>query len=435
LLATEHYELSNHLGNVLQVVTDRKLAIDSGDYNPETGGYYTMILGGDGVVDYYVSDVVSQSDYYPFGMLLPGRNSSEDEYRYGFNGMEMDDEIHEVKGSSYDFGARLYNSRVGRWLTVDPHVENYPAQSPYTFSLNSPLLYDDPNGKDARITITEETNAETGEKQQVITISTKIYLTGKALSPEEQASLDSYKDKVFGTDYTSSDGSTIVRFDVDYVNASAPSLNLPESVNHLLENGPAETLSEIPLKATADTKAGRSNITGSSQELDQGDNYATFSPYTVGESVSYPMASKLDIDKYSNPNEFGFAIIHESLHLLGLSDNYYKNEDGVYVDYPGATGTPMGLYLDPKDDPYGFYDGKMELSQTQVDNIVNGVNEGVKNGTITDINEGKRFPGTEGITYGLYNFLNSGKHLDDGDNQLQENKQTLGTPAGPAKEK
>jgi hypothetical protein len=52
-------------------------------------------------------------------------------------------------------------------------------------------LYDDPNGKDARITITEETNAETGEKQQVITISTKIYLTGKALSPEEQASLDS----------------------------------------------------------------------------------------------------------------------------------------------------------------------------------------------------------------------------------------------------
>ena len=91
---------------------------------------------------------MSQSDYYPFGMLLPGRNSSEDEYRYGFNGMEMDDEIHEVKGSSYDFGAWLYNSRVGRWLSRDPLESMYPSIAPYTFVANSTLIFVDPNGMD-----------------------------------------------------------------------------------------------------------------------------------------------------------------------------------------------------------------------------------------------------------------------------------------------
>lgn len=142
------YELSNHLGNVLQVVTDRKLAIDSGDYNPETGTYYTMILGGDGVVDYFTADVVSQSDYYPFGMMLPGRNSSEDEYRYGFNGMEMDDEVRDSKGTSYTTEFRQYDPRVGRWLSLDPLASKFPWMSPYLGMDNNPILLIDPTGSE-----------------------------------------------------------------------------------------------------------------------------------------------------------------------------------------------------------------------------------------------------------------------------------------------
>ena len=40
--------------------------------------------------------VISYSDYYPFGMLMPNRHGQDDEYRYGFNGMESDDEIREA---------------------------------------------------------------------------------------------------------------------------------------------------------------------------------------------------------------------------------------------------------------------------------------------------------------------------------------------------
>ena len=42
---------------------------------------------------HYTADIVTTSDYYPFGMQLPDRNSNTDEYRYGFQGQEKDDEI------------------------------------------------------------------------------------------------------------------------------------------------------------------------------------------------------------------------------------------------------------------------------------------------------------------------------------------------------
>ncbi len=112
----------------------------------------------------YNTDVISQNDYFPachenlgFGMLacpvhtgLPNRHESSNEYRYGFNGMEKDDEIHNVKGSSYDFGARIYDSRVGRWLSRDAHERNYPSLSPYNFVGNSPLIFIDPDGNDIK---------------------------------------------------------------------------------------------------------------------------------------------------------------------------------------------------------------------------------------------------------------------------------------------
>lgn len=69
-------------------------------------------------------------------------------YRYGFNGMEKDDEIKNIEGSSYDFGARMYDPRLGRWLSIDPLASKYPSMSPYSFCANNPILFIDPNGKE-----------------------------------------------------------------------------------------------------------------------------------------------------------------------------------------------------------------------------------------------------------------------------------------------
>lgn len=133
VLGKKMYELSNHLGNVQVVVSDRKLSTEDGTT---------------GTIDFYEADVVSASDYYPFGMLMPGRNFSSPAYRYGFNGMEKDDEM-KSNGNSYDFGARQYDPRLGKFMSLDFHKYRYAYWSPYSYAANSPLrISDDGFGPD-----------------------------------------------------------------------------------------------------------------------------------------------------------------------------------------------------------------------------------------------------------------------------------------------
>jgi RHS repeat-associated protein len=68
-------------------------------------------------------------------------------YRYGFNGKEKDDEA-KGSGNSYDFGARIYDPRIGRWFTRDPLAGKYPGMSPFNAFANNPIQYKDPDGKD-----------------------------------------------------------------------------------------------------------------------------------------------------------------------------------------------------------------------------------------------------------------------------------------------
>src|SRR6187402_1796680 len=48
-----------------------------------------------------------------------------------------------------DFGARLYDSQLGRWNAIDPMAHKYAGWSPYHYSLDSPVAFLDPDGNDA----------------------------------------------------------------------------------------------------------------------------------------------------------------------------------------------------------------------------------------------------------------------------------------------
>jgi len=79
-------------------------------------------------------------------------NSAEDRswsggYRYGFNGMEKDNEVKGL-GNSYDFDARMFDPRLGRWLSIDPLAAKYPFVSSYVFVLNNPIIFIDPDGRE-----------------------------------------------------------------------------------------------------------------------------------------------------------------------------------------------------------------------------------------------------------------------------------------------
>lgn len=79
-------------------------------------------------------------------MVMPGRNFTSGGYRFGFNGMEKDNAI-KGANNSLNFGARIYDPRVGRWLSTDPAQREYPSHSPYHFVRNNPILRVDPTGK------------------------------------------------------------------------------------------------------------------------------------------------------------------------------------------------------------------------------------------------------------------------------------------------
>jgi len=93
----------------------------------------------------FVPQVLSYNDYFPFGMLVPQRNYSSPEYRYGFNSMEKDDEV-KGNNNSYTTSFRSYDPRIGRWLTNDPLFKQIPWQSPYLGMDNKPIIRNDVNG-------------------------------------------------------------------------------------------------------------------------------------------------------------------------------------------------------------------------------------------------------------------------------------------------
>ncbi|MDP2176236.1 MAG: RHS repeat-associated core domain-containing protein [Bacteroidota bacterium] len=73
-------------------------------------------------------------------------------YKYGFNGKEKDNETY-GEGNAYDFGARIYDSRLGRWLSLDPMAIKYPEMSPFIFVGNMPIIAIDPDGKIIKIIV------------------------------------------------------------------------------------------------------------------------------------------------------------------------------------------------------------------------------------------------------------------------------------------
>ena len=78
-------------------------------------------------------------------MLVPSRHGSSDSYRYGFNGKEKDDEI-KGGGIQYDYGFRIYDARIGRFLSMDPLFAGYPYYTPYQFAGNRPIWAIDLDG-------------------------------------------------------------------------------------------------------------------------------------------------------------------------------------------------------------------------------------------------------------------------------------------------
>jgi RHS repeat-associated protein len=133
VLGVKHFEIGNHLGNVINVVTDRKIAVQ--DATDPTK------------VAYFEAEIIMQADYYPFGMEMSGRTdaANSNKYEFGYNGMRKDNDV-SGEGNAYTTEFRQYDPRLGRWTSLDPLMGQFPWMSPFVAFDNNPVYYTDPYG-------------------------------------------------------------------------------------------------------------------------------------------------------------------------------------------------------------------------------------------------------------------------------------------------
>ena len=77
---------------------------------------------------------------------MPNRSyTAGTQFRYGFNGKENDNDV-KGTGNQQDYGMRIYDPRIGKFLSVDPLCKKFPFYSPYHYAGNSPILNIDLDG-------------------------------------------------------------------------------------------------------------------------------------------------------------------------------------------------------------------------------------------------------------------------------------------------
>jgi RHS repeat-associated protein len=116
-------------------------------YHPDHLGSTSFVTDGDG-------EIYQHIEYFPHGEVWADERSNTERLPYLFTGKELDQET-----GLYDFGARMYDPRVGLWVSPDPALPEYLSGqlndgvyapiniNVYAFVMNNQLKYVDPDGR------------------------------------------------------------------------------------------------------------------------------------------------------------------------------------------------------------------------------------------------------------------------------------------------
>ncbi|MFN8115429.1 MAG: RHS repeat-associated core domain-containing protein [Bacteroidia bacterium] len=234
-------------------------------------------------------------------MSMPGRTyaAGGQKYKYGFNRKESsaDDGF-----DAYDFGARSYDERLGRWMSTEPHAKTYPGQSPYQYAFNSPNLFNDPDGKDGRITIIPNSDGTGGK----IIVETVVYLFGPNAKEKLSATLNEDYANLLGTvgEFADAGGKEwSIEINVTYSDKYVDELN--SYFSEILDNKGDVNSAQNPVPAYVPE-----DLKKQLKDFKDGDNFLFISSTSTNDNS---MA-----DYMSRSNRTSSTAIHETFHLLDL---------------------------------------------------------------------------------------------------------------------
>jgi RHS repeat-associated protein len=218
--------------------------------------------------------------------------------------MEKDDEHTQGK---YDFGARIYDSRLGRWMGVDAYHGKYAFQSPYNYVGNCPITFVDYEGNDHGIYV--------DHTSRTITIKANFYTSSKNAKKQmlKAFKILNAQDVSFVSDNLGDrkDNGYSIVFDLTV---------------ELVENNQAAID-----KATADAEGNFVEI--NEEKLDEWDATGAVVPYPDMDNVvegTEPNYEGIYLkEKYDNKADKKRTALHEMLHLFGASHEAKSNGESV----------------------------------------------------------------------------------------------------------
>ena len=267
-----HYYLKDHLGNIRVVFNERDSVEQVTHYYPFGGSF------GDGVGS-------STQDY-----LYSGKELTR------FNALNW-----------YNYGARWYDPTTLRWNGVDPMAEKYTPVSPYSFCLNNPVIYFDPDGNKVILSGSQEERAMMLYNLQMLTN-------------------DELKMRKDGTVYIKSYGTM------------NNSWELPcgtDLISSLIGNERTTTIHVEHNKDNNETDLNPNNATNGVGS----DVSVTFNPIRLQVSTINPKTGRLQGEM--RPAYIGLAheLIHSIRSMKGVADKNDSYATYQYVDFRGKPRT------------------------------------------------------------------------------------------------
>lgn len=248
-------------------------------------------------------------------MTIPNRSASSSNYRYGFNGMEKDDELKGI-GNSYNYGARMLDPRIGRFFAVYALSRKYPNLSPYAYSANNPILFKDIDGNDFIVVI--------DHKNQTITIKQINFYANEEDKIADQGAVDQLNS--FKAVYKNKDG---LSYDVSF-----------DVTQEVVVKKDATTTRQDVINKTKNTIAG--NAVFFVDDTDFNAIYTGTEDVRMMAGVTESGKTTYNRKSIANTN----TAAHERGHLFGLEDKEGAIGTMAYLKYDSESGEKEKLIGD-----------------------------------------------------------------------------------------